>query len=100
VPAKDRYHDTVVRALLHAGWSVIEQQVAVVHARRRLWIDIHGVREAESLAILVEVTGFEKMLSPVDYLANAVGKYVLYRATLDYLGVATPLYLAVPIAES
>ena len=25
-----------------------------------------------------------------------VGKYVLYRAALDYVGITTPLYLAVP----
>ncbi len=38
------------------------------------------------------------MLSPVDYLADAVGKYVLYRATLDYLEIDLPLYMAVPTA--
>ena len=38
------------------------------------------------------------MPSPVDYLADAVGKYVLYCAALDYGEVATPLFLAVPTA--
>lgn len=48
--------------------------------------------------ILVEVKGFENMPSPVDYLADVVGKYVLYRAALDYGEIATPLFLAVPRA--
>lgn len=36
------------------------------------------------------------MPSPVNYLAEAVGKYVLYRAALNYGKVTTPLYMAVP----
>ena len=48
--------------------------------------------------VLIEVKGFERMASPVDYLAAAVGQYVLYRAALDFVGLATPLYLAVPTA--
>jgi hypothetical protein len=46
--------------------------------------------------ILVEVKGFEHMPSPVDYLAEAVGKYVLYRTALEYGEVAAPLFMAVP----
>ena len=38
------------------------------------------------------------MASPVEYLAQATGKYALYRAVLDYLAVDLPLYLAVPEA--
>ena len=38
------------------------------------------------------------MPSPVDNLASAVGQYVLYRAALNFAGLAIPLYLAVPIA--
>ena len=38
------------------------------------------------------------MPSPIDFLANATGKFVLYQAVLDYLRVTTPLYMAVPEA--
>jgi hypothetical protein len=51
---------------------------------RRLWIDIRAAKETERLAILVEAKGFENMSSPVEYLAQATGKYTLYRAALDY----------------
>ena len=44
LPAKDRYHDTVVRCLIRAGWSIMREQYAVVVAEdkdsfRRLFID-------------------------------------------------------------
>lgn len=37
------------------------------------------------------------MPSPIDYLAAAVGKYVLYQAVLDFLQIETQLYMAVPV---
>jgi XisH protein len=80
VPARDRYHDTVVRALTKDGWTVTAQQVAVAVPGRRLWIDLRATKARDSLVVLIEVKGFEMMPSPVDYLAAAVGQYVLYRA--------------------
>jgi hypothetical protein len=98
MPAKDRYHADVVRALIKDGWTITDEQVAVILGERRLWIDIEAVKASQRLAILVEVKGFEHMPSPVDVSADAVGRYVLYRAALDYGEVDTPLFLAVPTA--
>lgn len=98
LPAKDRYHDIVIRTLQKAGWSLIAEQVAIIMEDRRLWIDIRASKRTENLAILVEVKGFEGMASPVEYLANATGKYAMYRAALDYLGIELALYMAVPDA--
>ncbi len=98
MPAKDRYHDAVVRAVVKDGWTIAAQQVGVLIAGRRLRIDIRAVNASQSVAILVDVKGFENTPSPVDYLAETVGKYVLYRSTLDYVGITEPLYLAVPHA--
>lgn len=97
MPAKDRYHDTVVRSLEKDGWIIEAQQVLVTLEGRWLWIDMQAVKTVENRSILVEVKGFQNMASPVDYLAAAVGKYVLYRAVLDYLEIETQLYMAVPI---
>lgn len=80
MPAKDRYHDVVVRALEKDGWSVTDEQLLVVMDERRLWIDIRATKEMEQRVVRVEVKGFENMPSPVDYLADAIGKYVLYQA--------------------
>jgi hypothetical protein len=98
LPAKDRYHDTVIHALTKAGWTLISEQIAVIVENRRLWIDIRAQKVRENRAILIEVKGFESMPSPVEYLASATGKYALYRAALEYLKIDLPLYMAVPDA--
>ncbi len=95
MPAKDCYHDTVVRALTKAGWTITSEQFPIVVEERHLWIDIHAEKESERLAILVEVKGFENPPSPVESLANATGKYILYLGALDYLKSTLPLYMAV-----
>src|SRR5207249_748399 len=78
LPAKDRYHDTVVRALVKDGWTVTHHQFNLDVEERSLWVDIRAVKEARSLVILVEVKGFENMASAIRYLASAIGQYVLY----------------------
>jgi hypothetical protein len=94
VPAKDRHHDAVVRALEKAGWTVTSEQVLFILANRHIWMDLQAERDGN--VIFVEIKGFENMASPVDYLAGAIGKYVLYQAALDYFELSSPLYLAVP----
>ena len=64
MPAKDRYHDVVIRALAKVGWHVTAEQVAIVTAERRLWIDLQVAKASERLVILIEVKGFENMSSP------------------------------------
>ena len=98
MPAKDRYHDVVVRALQKDGWTIIAEQIAVSIPARRLWIDIRAQKEAQNALILVEVKGFETLASAVAYLADAIGQCVLYQAILEYVGITDPLYMAVPAA--
>lgn len=97
VPAKDYYHDTVIQALRRDGWRVTDEQVPVLVGDRRLWIDIRARHDEAALVIFVEVKGLENQPSPVEYLAGVLGKYMLYRASLDALGVVDPLFLAVPV---
>ena len=98
MPAKDRYHDVVVRALQKDGWTIIAEQVALSMPARRLWIDIRAQKEAQNALILVEVKGFETLASAVAYLADAIGQCVLYQAILEYVGITDQLYMAVPAA--
>ena len=51
MPAKDRHHDAVVRALRKDGWPIIREQFELIVPSRRLWIDIRAAREARSVAI-------------------------------------------------
>jgi len=97
MPAKDRYHDAVVRALVKNGWTITTEPMLVRFVERRLWIDIQAAKASEQLVIVVEVKGFESMPSPVDYLADAVGKYVIYLCALDYARLDARLYMVVPI---
>ncbi|HVA90383.1 MAG TPA: element excision factor XisH family protein [Chloroflexota bacterium] len=74
MPAKDRHHDGVVRALRKAGWTILAEQVALSMPMRRVWIDIRASKDADNLAILIEVKGFERLASPVAYLAETSGR--------------------------
>jgi hypothetical protein len=98
MPAKDRHHDTVVRALMKAGWTIVAEQVALTMPTRRVWIDIRASKDVGNIAILVEVKGFERLASPVAYLRETIGQCVLYQTILDYAEVRDTLYLAVPEA--
>lgn len=95
MPAKDRYHDIVIRALNHEGWDITGQQVKVIVENRYLFIDIEAVKGRDNAVILVEVKDLERVLSLVEGLAAMVGKYFLYRAALDHAGISTLLYVAV-----
>ena len=96
MPAKDRYHDTVVRALQKDGWTILGEQVDLFVPSRRLWVDIRATKEGHTAIILVEVKGFETGASPVAYLSDAVGQCIVYKGALAYLGLSDLLYLAVP----
>ncbi len=96
MPAKDFYHDTVVRALSTAGWIVSPKQYRIDLPERKLWIDIFATRSSDR--ITVEIKGFENIPSPVDYLQAALGQYLLYRAIIRSQNSNIPLYMAVPQA--
>jgi len=98
MPARDRYHNVVIRALKKGGWAIEAEQIYLVLAERHLWIDLRASKESENRVILIEIKGFENTPSPIEYLAEVMGKYVLYQTVLDYLNIEIPLYLAVPVA--
>lgn len=97
LPAKDNYHDAVANALIKEGWTISPKQKLLLVGKRHLWIDIEAIKASENLAILVEVKGFEYSPSPIEYLAEVIGKYTLYSGILEYINSHLPLYLAVPI---
>lgn len=97
MPALDRHHGSVVRALISAGWTVTAEQVLLAVDGRNLWIDIEAQMPPSQTPVLIEVKTFEPSGSIVEYLGCATGKYSLYRAVLAHLDIGTPLYLAVPV---
>jgi hypothetical protein len=94
MPAKDRLHDTILRALQAGGWMVIREQVFIKIGGRHIWIDALIEREGEQR--FIEIKGFENINSPIEYLASTVGQYVLYRAVLQDLEIRVPLFIALP----
>jgi hypothetical protein len=98
MPANDKYHETVIQSLKKDGWRITEEQVVLSIGRRRLLVDVEASHEKESSVVFIEIKGFENAPSIIDYLENAIGQYVLYRAILESSGTTTPLYMAIPIA--
>jgi hypothetical protein len=96
MPARDRFHDTVKRALIKDDWDILDEQFYLNAPNRRLWIDLRAQKETENRIILVEVKSFLNIDSEVEYLAQAMGKYRLYQLVLRRLNITYPLYLAVP----
>lgn len=97
MPAKDRHHDAVKRALVKDGWMIADEQVQLFIDDRILYIDIEAVRPATDSTLLIEVKELYSVSSPVEALAAAIGKYLMYRAGLRNSGVAIPLFMAVSV---
>ena len=96
MPAKDHHHDIVKRALIKDGWRIVREQVFVRYEDRHIWLDIQAERTSDEKIALFEVKGFEDVSSPVNVFESALGQYMLYRAILEALNIATPLFLTVP----
>lgn len=100
MPVQDHHHPIVRRALLKAGWTIVREQFFVAvgtsaEITRRLYVDLQ-VQSAAGKAVLIEIKGFTG--SPTHELMELIGQFLVYRAALDYLDDATPLYVAIPVA--
>ncbi len=96
MPAKDRYHETVKRALIKEGCTIEAEQVYLSDNVRHVWVDLGIHRNATEALILIEIKGFERPASLLDALMDALGQYAVYKAMLDYLEMNALLYLAIP----
>ncbi|MBC7812419.1 MAG: xisH family protein [Burkholderiales bacterium] len=52
MPAKDRYHDTVKRALIKEGWLITDEQVTLIVDKRYLWVDLTVSKVSTGFVIL------------------------------------------------
>src|SRR5947209_1105719 len=100
MPAKNVYHDGVVRALAADGWTITHDPLTVSFGGRDLFIDLGAERNAlaaekDGRKIAVEIQSFVGASSVRD-LQEAVGQYGVYRAVLTETEPDRPLYLAVP----
>ncbi|MDE2820426.1 MAG: element excision factor XisH family protein [Chloroflexota bacterium] len=90
MPARDQFHDIVIRCLVKVGWTILREHYAVVVADnndviRRLFIDI-AAQSPTAQIVLIEVKSLE---------SSPTRQFLVYRTALDSLGNATPLYVAI-----
>jgi hypothetical protein len=100
MPAKNIYHDAVVRALTADGWTITHDPLTISFGGKDLFVDLGAERQAIAAErggrrIAVEVQSFLSP-SPVRDLQEAVGQYGIYRVVLAESEPDRVLYLAVP----
>jgi hypothetical protein len=98
MPAKDRYHDAVKKALEKDNWQITNEPFILRWGARDLYIDLGAEKliaaEKGREKIAVEVKSFIGT-SPVADLENALGQYILYYDILHRLEPERCLYLAI-----
>jgi XisH protein len=100
MPAKNIYHDVVIRALTADGWTITDDPLRLSYGGRNLFVDLGAERlaiaaERNGQRIAVEIQSFLSR-SPVRDLEEAVGQFEIYRAILEEQEPDRLLYLAVP----
>jgi hypothetical protein len=100
VPAKNIYHNAVVRALAADGWAITHDPLTITYGGKDLFVDLGAERmtigaEKSGRRIAVEIQSFLSP-SPVRDLQEAVGQYDIYRAILARTEPERLLHLAVP----
>src|SRR5262249_48866828 len=100
MPARNIYHDAVVRGLTADGWTITHDPLTISFGGKDLYVDLGAERatlaaEKGDRRIAVEIQSFLGR-SPVRSLEEAVGPYEIYRALLEESDPGRVLYLAVP----
>lgn len=100
MPAKNIYHDVVVKALRADGWTITHDPLALSFGGKDLFVDLGAERatfaaEKGGEKIAVEVQSFLNP-SPVRDLEEAVGQYEVYQVILGETQPGRKLFLAVP----
>lgn len=99
MPAKDKYHDAVIRALTADGWAITDDPLRIGYGGQEYYIDLgaeDGAIGAEKAGrkIAVEVKSFLSRSVAYD-LEVAIGQLNLYRDILEETEPERTIYLAV-----
>lgn len=96
MPARDKIHEAVIRALEKQGWRVLHDPFVISIDKKSLFIDLM-IRHVETQRImLVEIKTFDDR-SQITALASAIGKYMIYQHAMVSEGNSEiPLVLAIP----
>jgi hypothetical protein len=101
VPAKDLYHDTVIRALEKEGWHITSDPFFLKYGDRKMYVDLGAQRntigaERHGQKIAVEIKSFIGS-SPVSDIEQAAGQYALYKRILAIQEPDRIIFLAIPL---
>lgn len=100
MPARDFYHDAVVKALIADGWKITHDPLKISYGGEDLYVDLGAERmtiaaEKDGQKIAVEIKSFVSP-SPLYELERAVGQYDVYNTILSATEPDRQIYLAVP----
>jgi hypothetical protein len=100
MPARNVYHDAVVRALVAEGWTITHDPLTISFGGKDVFVDLGAERvtlgaEKSGQKIAVEIQSFLSP-SPVRDLEEAVGQYEIYRLILQETEPDRELFLAAP----
>ena len=99
--AKNIYHDAVIRALQHDGWTITDDPLLVKVEARTLQIDLGAERDTIGATkgtekIAVEVSSWLGESQVNDYY-RVVGQYLLYSTFLAKQRPTTVLFAGIPV---
>jgi hypothetical protein len=97
--ARDKFHESVKKALLKEGWIITHDPLVLVFPKITFMLDMAADRvmvfEKDNQSIAVEVKTFERLSTTNEFHA-ALGQYFNYRLALKLKDAKRQLYLAVP----
>lgn len=99
MPAVDRCHDQVIRALQKDGWIVERAPFNLVTLTRTAYIDLQMSRKINGTnqqMMVVEVKCFPEADTTTYDVYASLGQYLVYQAMMMQRNMPYPLYLAVP----
>lgn len=98
--AKDKFHDTVKKALQKDDWTITHDPLTLDLRDRQLHIDLGAEKliaaEKDNQQIAVEIKSFASPSSVFDFHL-ALGQFLNYRLVLRLKQPQRILYLAVPL---
>lgn len=99
MPAKDKFHDAVVNALIKDGWTITDDPLKLKFDGKNIYIDLGAERiiaaEKGAHKIAVEVKSFIGT-SIMEDVEQAVGQYIVYESALLEKEPEREFFLAVP----
>lgn len=99
MPALDRCHPQVVRALEKAGWVVTAAPVTIATPLNTLFADVGAQQyllDGVQAIIVIEVKCFSSSDTTMHDLYVSIGQYLIYRSLLSQSEPTWSLYLAIP----